>query len=178
MENGGGFVGIITALCADNSPRNRAAIFSAAGLGDHQLAPREADCARKTPDISWKAFTNLFGGKVHSEWPMGTRVTGYTGNIICANKLTQPLAPTRIGEPGVILFLPDTASLDRAGKPFHVLVDSSVRKKVKLRYCGIYTRVHTMEVQIDEWHALPNKVSNPLHPYPGLESQRRCAVPQ
>ena len=175
LENGGGFVGIITALCADNSPPNRAAIFSAAGLGDHQLTPQEADCAGKTPDIPWRTFTRVFGGWLYAERPKGRRLPGYdAGNFLCANNVSQPFAPKHIGEPGVMFFAPGTALLEDTSETFHLLVDSSVRgtkrgTKTKLRYHGIYTKVHTpyMEVQIDDWYALPNQVSNLLHPCPG-----------
>ncbi|KAH9041390.1 hypothetical protein EDB85DRAFT_1922997 [Lactarius pseudohatsudake] len=160
MENGEAFDGIVAALCADNSPRNCAAIFSAAGLRNYRLAPREAPWARKTPEIAWRAFTNLFGGSVHSERPMGIKTPGYGKNMICASKVTQPFAPAHIGEPGVLLYPleSDTSALLETGE-FHVLVDSSVRKKTNLKYCGIYTRVHTpnLEVQVDEWHALPRE---------------------
>ncbi|KAH9058284.1 hypothetical protein EDB87DRAFT_1626802 [Lactarius vividus] len=160
MENREVFDGIVTTLCADNSPRNRATIFSAAGLRSYQLAPREAALARKTPEISWRAFTNLFGGSVYSERPMGIKTPGYWKNMICASKVIQPFVPTHIGEPGVLLYHldSDTAALLETRK-FHVLVDSSVRRKNSLKYCGVYTRVHTpnLEVQVGEWHALPRE---------------------
>ncbi|KAI9453553.1 hypothetical protein BJY52DRAFT_1288610 [Lactarius psammicola] len=163
-ENERGFVGIIAALCADNSPHNRAAIFSAGGLGDYQMAPQEAACARNTPDIPWTAFTNIFGGNLHCERPKGTRVPGYMGNILCANNLTQPFAPTCIGEPGVILSLPGSALVEDTGERFHVLVDWSVEgKKTKLRYYGIYTVYSPyVEIQIDDWYSLPKQCRNRL----------------
>ncbi|KAH8992350.1 hypothetical protein EDB92DRAFT_1857377 [Lactarius akahatsu] len=162
-ENGGVFAGIITALCADNSPRNRAAIFSAAEIGDYQLASREADCARQTPEIPWKTFTRVFGGWLYSERPMGRRLPGYDkGNFLCAGNVEQPFAPKHIGEPGVILFSPGKVLLEDTRERFHVLVDSSVGEtKANLQYCGVYTKVRTpyMEVQIDEWYKLATQVS-------------------
>ncbi|KAH9170578.1 hypothetical protein EDB89DRAFT_2071799 [Lactarius sanguifluus] len=162
-ENGGVFVGIITALCADNSPRNRAAIFSAAEIGDYQLAPQEADCARQTPEIPWKTFTRVFGGWLYSERPMGRRLPGYDrGNFLCAANVEQPFAPKHIGEPGVILFSPGKVLLEDTRERFHVLVDPSVGEtKANLQYCGVYTKVRTpyMEVQIDEWYKLATQVS-------------------
>lgn len=75
----------------------------------------------------------------------------------------QPFAPTRVGEPGLILFPPDVVLLEDTKDKFHVLVDSSVRYMTELRYCGVYTKVQThyiMEVQPDEWYALPEQVIN------------------
>ncbi|KAH9058286.1 hypothetical protein EDB87DRAFT_1743166 [Lactarius vividus] len=162
-ENGGVFVGVITALCANNSPRNRAAIFSAAEIGDYQLAPQEADCARQTPEIPWKVFTRVFGGWLCSERPMGKRLPGYDeGNFLCASNAAQPFAPKHIGEPGVILFSPEKFLLEDTMERFHVLVESSVGEtKARLQYCGVYTKVRTpyMEVQIDEWYKLPARRS-------------------
>ncbi|KAH8992349.1 hypothetical protein EDB92DRAFT_559407 [Lactarius akahatsu] len=160
LENGEAFDGIVAALCADNSRRNRAAIFSAAGLCDYRLTPREAAFARRTPEMAWRAIADVFGGALHSERPIGTKVFGYMGNMICASKVTQPFAPAHAGEPGVLLFhLSSNTSALLETKEFHVLVDSSVRKKTGLKYCGVYTRVHTpnVEVQVDEWNALPSE---------------------
>lgn len=165
-ENGGVFAGIITALCADNSPRNRAAIFGAAEIGNYQLAPREADCARQTPEIPWKTFTRVFGGWLYSERPMGRRLPGYDkGNFLCAGNVEQPFAPKHIGEPGVILFSPGKLLLEDTRERFHVLVDSSVGEtKANLQYCGIYTKVRApyMEVQIDEWYKLATQCRHKL----------------
>ncbi|KAI9444564.1 hypothetical protein H4582DRAFT_1909780 [Lactarius indigo] len=153
-ENGGVFVGIIAALCADNSPRNRAAIFSAAEIGDYQLAPQETDCAGRTPKIPWKAFTRVFGGWAYSERPMGRRLPEYDkGNFLCAGNVAQPFAPKYIGEPGIILFSPGKVLLEDTRDRFHVLVYSSVGDTgAELQYCGIYTK-------IDEWYALTTRVS-------------------
>ncbi|KAH9058285.1 hypothetical protein EDB87DRAFT_934692 [Lactarius vividus] len=167
LENGEAFDAIVSALCADDSTHNRATIFGAAGLRDYQLTPRETAWARKTPEIAWGAFANVFGGKLHSERPMGRRVLGYMGNMICASKVTQPFAPAHIGEPGVLFYHLDsnTTALPEAGE-FHVLVDSSLKKKTTsgLKYCGVYTRVHipNPEVQVGEWHALPKECRRTL----------------
>ena len=163
------FVGIIAKLCARNGTNNRTAIFRAAGLRDRKLEREEAACARATPDISWMAFCKLFGGAPLSERPTGNRVPGYesdTAHFLCTNSVTQPFAPTCIGGPGVILSSPGATLLRR----FHVFIDPSLDgRRTKLRYCGIYTTVHApMEVQIDEWHALPTKVSTSPHPCPGV----------
>lgn len=168
------FVGCVAALCANNSHRSRTAIFGAAGLRDYQLAPEEAVCASNTPEMPWKTFCRTFGGWLHAERPMGKRVPGYdTGNFVCANKTAQPFAPKRIGEPGVILFSPGTALLEDTKDTFHVLVDLSLRTKTKLRYCGIYTKVHApyMEVQVDEWYKLTKQCRREL-----LERFRRLKV--
>ncbi|KAH8981459.1 hypothetical protein EDB86DRAFT_2975762 [Lactarius hatsudake] len=136
LESREAFDGIVAALCADNS--NRAAIFSAAGLRNYRLAPREAALARRTPEMAWRAFTDVFGGSLHSERPMSTKVFGYKGNMICASKVTQPFAPTHTGEPGVLLFhLSSSTSALLETEAFHVLVDSSVRRKTGLKYCGV-----------------------------------------
>ena len=165
QENGAVFVGIIAKLCADNSLRNRTAIFSAAGLGDYKLAPQEAICAGQTPNIPWKTFTWVFGGCPYAERPSCKRVPEYE-NFICTSNLTQPFAPMRIGEPGVIFSSPDRALLDT----FHVLVDLG-KKKTELQYCGIYTKVHTtLQVRVDEWHAMPINVSEPPYPFPAFRS--------
>lgn len=159
LEPEGAFVGIVAALCADNSPRNRAAIFSAAKIGDYLLEPPEAACARKTPDITWRALTHIFGGQVHSERPRGSKVPEYSGkgNLLCTSKITQPFAPTYTGEPGVILSHPDAPLL----ATFQMFSDlSGEGRKIKLHYCGTYVKVHSMDVQIDEWHALPGNVSD------------------
>ncbi|KAH8981456.1 hypothetical protein EDB86DRAFT_432436 [Lactarius hatsudake] len=165
-ENGGVFVGVITALCADNSRRNRAAIFSAAEIGDYQLSPQEADCARQTPEIPWKTFTRVFGGWLYSERPMGRRLPGYDkGNFLCAGNAEQPFAPKHVGEPGVILFSPGKVLLEDTRERFHVLVDPSVGEtKANLQYCGVYTKVRTpyMEVQIDEWYKLATQCRHKL----------------
>jgi len=165
LENREVFVGTIAALCADNSPRNRSAIFSAAGLRDHQLAPLEAAWARKTPNIPWRTFSSVFGAYTYSERPMIRKdlaLRPYMGSLLCANKVTQPFAPMRVGEPGVILFPPGAVLLEDTKETFHVLVDPSAQRRTKLRYCGVYTKVHTpdMEVQRHEWCALPTQVSN------------------
>jgi hypothetical protein len=58
----------------------------------------------------------------------------------------------------VILLRPDAVLLEDTKDTFHVLVDPSAGKRTELQYCGIYTKVRTryiMEVQPDEWHALP-----------------------
>ena len=152
-------------LESPESTRNRAAILSAAGLGDHQFTAQEATRIRSTPNIPWKTFTSLFGGIFHAERPVCRKVPGYE-RFLCTNDETQPLAPTRPGEPGVILSPPGAPSLDM----FHVLVASRVRgKKTALQYCGIYRTVQSMEVQVDEWHALPKMVSGPLHIYLSFE---------
>ncbi|KAH9037177.1 hypothetical protein EDB84DRAFT_1481722 [Lactarius hengduanensis] len=151
------FVGAIAALCADNGPRNRSAIFGAAGLFDRRLAPLEAAWAIKTPNIPWSAFTRTFGGSPFSERPAADKVKAYAGSFLCTNKVSQPFAPRHVGEPGVILFPPGMVLLEDTKEAFHVLVDPSMGRRTELRYYGTYTKVHTgtMEVQPDEWHALP-----------------------
>ncbi|KAH8998642.1 hypothetical protein EDB92DRAFT_1836337 [Lactarius akahatsu] len=160
LENREVFVGAIAALCADNSLSNRSAIFGAAGLFDHRLAPLEAAWAIKTPDIPWLAFTRTFGGTLFAERPMANKVKAYVGSFLCTNKVLQPFAPRHVGEPGVILFPPGMALLEDTKETFHVLVDPSMGRRTELRYYGTYTKVHTMEVQPDEWHALPVPVSS------------------
>ncbi|KAH9179172.1 hypothetical protein EDB89DRAFT_1925759 [Lactarius sanguifluus] len=155
LENREVFVGAIAALCADNSLSNRSAIFGAAGLFDHQLAPLESAWAIKTPNISWFAFTRTFGGSPFSERPTADRIKAYAGSFLCTNKISQPFAPRHVGEPGVILFPPGMVLLEDTKETFHVLVDPSMGRRSELRYYGTYTKVHTMEVQPDEWHALP-----------------------
>jgi hypothetical protein len=162
------FVGIIAKLCAEHDPRKRSAIFRAAGVGDRKLAVREAACARQTPDISWPTFTNIFGGTTYYERPVCAKIPGYNtaGCFLTASTMRQPFAPTGIGKPGLILSPPDAALFDT----FHVFVDPSVdEEKTKLQYCGIYTMVHApADVQIDEWHSLPKKVSNFPDPFPSI----------
>lgn len=155
LENREVFVGAIAALCADNSPSNRSAIFGAAGLFDRRLAPLEAAWAIKTPNIPWSAFTRTFGGSPFAERPMADKVKAYAGSFLCTNKVSQPFAPRHVGEPGVILFPPGMVLLEDTKETFHVLVDPSMGRRTELRYYGTYTKVHTMEVQPDEWHALP-----------------------
>ena len=163
QENGAVFVGIVANLCADNSLRNRTAVFSAAGLGDYKLTPQEAACASQTPNIPWKTFTSVFGGLPYCERPMCKKVPEYE-NSVCTSNLTQPFAPTRIGEPGVIFSFPGAALLDT----FHVLVDLG-KKKTELRYCGIYTKVQIpFQVKVYEWSAMPINVSDPSNPFPGV----------
>lgn len=61
------------------------------------------------------------------------------------------------------MFPPDAVLLEDTRDTFHVLIDPSAGYRTKLLYCGIYTKVrtrHIMEVQPDEWHALPTRVSN------------------
>jgi hypothetical protein len=155
--------GTIATLCADNGPHNRSAIFGAAGLRDHQLTPLETAWARRTPKIPWKFFTRVFGGAPYCERPSTRKVPGYERCFICTVNVAQPFAPTRVGEPGVILLRPDAVLLEDTKDTFHVLVDPSAGKRTELQYCGIYTKVRTryiMEVQPDEWHALPRPVSN------------------
>jgi hypothetical protein len=163
QENRELFIGIVSALCADNSPRNRSLIFGAAGLGDYQMAPQEATFATQTPNILWKMFSaGYLEDKLYAERPKGRKVPGYhTGNILCLSYVTQPFAPPRIGEPGVILSPPDAALF---GETFHVFVDPSMgEKKTELRYCGLYTSVHgPLGVHFDEWNRLPEQVSS-LH---------------
>lgn len=165
------FVGIITRLCARNGTNNRTAIFRAAGLRDRKLGREEAACASATPEISWLEFCQLFGGVFFTERPMGNRVPGYgsdTAHFLCTNARTQPFAPTRIGGPGVILSSPDAPTL--VFKQFHVFADPLLDgRRSKLKYCGMYTTVNApMEVQVDEWHALPTKVSTSPRPRPGV----------
>ncbi len=163
LENREVFVGTIAALCADNSSRNRSAIFSAAGLCDHQLAPLEVAWAKKTPNIPWLTFAKVFGRVLYAERPFAEKVQAYVGSFLCTNKVIQPFAPMRVGEPGVILFPPGMVLLEDTKETFHVLADPSTQRRTKLRYCGIYTKVHTpsiMEVQPDEWYALPRRVSS------------------
>ncbi|KAH8989669.1 hypothetical protein EDB86DRAFT_2831540 [Lactarius hatsudake] len=159
LENGEVFVGAIAALCADNSLGNRSAIFSAAGLFDRRLSPLEAAWAIKTPNIPWSTFTKAFGGSPFSERPRADRVKAYAGTFLCTNKITQPFAPKHVGETGVILFPPGMVLLEDIKETFHVFVDPSMGRRSELRYYGTYTKVHTgrvtMEVQPDEWHALP-----------------------
>ncbi|KAH9080605.1 hypothetical protein EDB83DRAFT_2340392 [Lactarius deliciosus] len=159
LDIGEVFVGAIAALCADNSLSNRSAIFSAAGLFDRRLSPLEAAWAIKTPNIPWLAFTKAFGGSPFSERPTADRVKAYAGSFLCVNKITQPFAPRHVGEPGLILFPPGMVLLEDTKDTFHVLVDPSMGRRTELRYYGTYTKVHTgrvtMEVQPDEWHALP-----------------------
>ncbi|KAI9443155.1 hypothetical protein H4582DRAFT_1922771 [Lactarius indigo] len=158
LENREVFVGTIAALCADNSLSNRSAIFSAAGLCDHQLAPLEAEWATKTPSIPWLTFQRAFGGFLYSERPTANKIKAYAGSFLCTNKITQPFAPTCVGEPGVILFHPGMVLLEDAKETFHVLVDPSMGRRTELQYYGIYTKVHIpyiLEAQPDEWHALP-----------------------
>jgi hypothetical protein len=156
QENKELFIGIVSALCIDNRPHKRSAIFGAAGLDDYPLTPHEAAFASQTPNIPWKALTGIFGGQVYAERPTGRKVPGY--QTLCLSRCTQPFAPTRIGEPGVIISPPDTAL---SGDVFHIFVDPSTgEKKVELQYCGLYTKAHEpMGVQLDEWHRLPEKVS-------------------
>jgi hypothetical protein len=162
------FVGIIAKLCAEHDPRKRSAIFRAAGIGDRKLAVREAACARQTPDISWSTFTEIFGGTIYFERPVCAKIPGYNaaGFFLCTLSMRQPFAPTGIGKPGLILSFPGAALSDT----FHVLIDPSVdEEKTKLQYCGIYTTVHApANVQIDEWHSLPRRVSNFPHPCPSI----------
>jgi hypothetical protein len=163
---GSSFEGIIVKLCASNNSRKRTAIFRAVGVHARKPAPREADCATNTPDISWWTFSQVFGGSPHTERPVCKRVPGYdTGHFLCANTCAQPFAPTGIGEPGVIFSSPD-ASLDDT---LHVFVGPSKdRFRGSLKYCGIYTVAHApREVQIDEWHMLPTQASTVPHPFPG-----------
>lgn len=174
------FVGIIARLCARNGTNSRTAIFRAAGLRDRKLGREEAACARATPGISWMAFCQLFGGSPHIERPMGNRVPGYesdTAHFLCTNARTQPFAPTCIGAPGVIMSSPDATLVF---KEFHVFVDPLMDGRYsKLQYCGMYTTVSApMEVQIDEWHALPNEVSTSTRPCPGVSvSAMFCRPP-
>lgn len=159
LENGEAFVGTVAALCADRHSRNRSEIFNTLGFCNHLLTLEEAAEAKKTPDIPWLTFTRVFGGNMFSERPMAQKVPAYRGSFLCTNELTQPFAPTRVGEPGVIMFFPGTVLLEDTKETFHVLVDPSIRARTKLQYCGIYTKVRTpymMEVQPDEWHALPS----------------------
>ena len=163
QENGADLVGIIAKLCADNSLRNRTAVFSAEGLSDYKLTPQETACAGQTPNIPWKTFAWVFGGWRNSERPICNKVPEYE-NFVCTSNPTQPFAPARIGEPGVIFSSPGAALLDT----FHVLVDLG-KKKTELRYCGIYTKVQIpFQVQVDEWHTMSSKVSNPPHHLPGI----------
>ena len=159
QENGDAFVGIIAQLCADNSTHNRREIFRAAGVRNHKLARREVACARKTPDIPWITFTRIFGGSPHSERPMGSRTFRRydPGHFVCTNTSRQPFTPTRIGEPGVILSRPG----ESLHETFHLLVDLSTNgRRSKLRYCGVYITVNApVDVQVDDWHALPPQVS-------------------
>ncbi|KAI9465566.1 hypothetical protein BJY52DRAFT_592554 [Lactarius psammicola] len=129
------------------------------GLCDHQLTPQEAAWVGNTPNIPWKAFSRAFGVPLYSERPIIRKVPAYKGSFICTNIVTQPFAPRHVGEPGVILFPPDAILLEESKDTFHVLVDPSPQKRTELQYCGIYTKVNTpdMEVQIDEWHALPSQ---------------------
>ena len=163
LDNEEVFVGTVAALCADNSSRNRSAIFSLAGLCDHQLTSLEAAWDKKTPDMPWLTFAKVFGRTLYSERPLAEKVKGYVGSFLCTNNVVQPFAPKRVGEPGVILFPPGTVLLEDTKERFHVLVDLSADQRTRLQYRGIYTKVHTpsiMEVQPDEWHALPRQVSN------------------
>ena len=162
-ENIERFIGIVADLCVDNNPGNRSVVFGRAGLGDYLLAPREATCASQIPEIGWKVFAGLFGGQCYSERPRGRKVPGYrTANFLCLKLVTQPFAPTYIGEPGVVLSIPDAALI---GNDFHVFVDRSTGEKRmdlrKLHYCGLYSKAHQrpIGVQIDEWHGLPEEVS-------------------
>ena len=161
-------VGIIAKLSAENDPRKRSAIFRAAGVSDRKPSVREAACARQTPDISWSTFNKIFGGTTYFERPVCAKVPGYNtaGCFLCASAMRQPFAPTGIGKPGLVLSFPGAALINK----FHVLVDPSVDgKKTKLQYCGIYTTVHTpADVQIDEWHSLPRRVSNFPYPCPSI----------
>ncbi|KAH9065475.1 hypothetical protein EDB87DRAFT_1596094 [Lactarius vividus] len=159
LENREVFVGAIANLCANNSLSNRSAIFGAAGLYDYRLTPLEAAWAIKTPNIPWSTFTRTFGGFLYSERPTADKVKAYAGSFLCTNNITQPFAPKCVGESGVILFPPGMVLLEDTKETFHVLVDPSMGRRTQLRYYGIYTKVHTLEVQPDEWHALPRPVS-------------------
>ncbi|KAF8268675.1 hypothetical protein EI94DRAFT_1126106 [Lactarius quietus] len=158
QENGDIYNGVFSALCNDNSPQSRTAIFSTSGLDDYQLAPQEAACARMTPNIPWLTFTRIFGGILFSERPICRKIRGYdTGNFICTDNITQPFAPKRIGEPGVILFAPGIKLLEDVMDTFHVLINSPAGpKKTRLRYCGKYTKVRApcMEVSRTDWLSL------------------------
>jgi hypothetical protein len=152
------FVGIITKLSARNGAANRTAIFRAAGIRDRKLEPQQAACARRTPKISWMDFCKIFGTGLHCErTKVGSSTAGYdAGHLLCASVVAQPFAPTCVGGPGVILSSPGATLHDR----FHVFIDPSPDGRRTLQYCGIYTTVHDpMEVQVDEWHSLPTKVS-------------------
>jgi len=162
LEDGNVFAGTIASLCADRNTRNHTAVLNAVGLYDYRLAPPEVVCAGRTPKMTWKMFRQVFGGWMNAERPMGKRISDYMGNTLCPHRATQPFAPTRIGNPGVIFFTRGKALLEDTLERFHVFVDNSMgRTKTKLQYCGVYTKVKTpsLEVQVDEWHGLPERVS-------------------
>jgi hypothetical protein len=172
------FEGIIAKLCARNRGNSHAAIFRAVGLRDRKLEPQEANCARRTPKISWMNFCKMFGAGLHCERGKAViAAVGYdaAGDFLCTSIVAQPFAPIRIGGAGVILSSPGATLHNR----FHVFMDPSPNGRRTLRYCGIYTTAHDpMEVQVDEWHSLPTQVSTSPHPRPGvLVTTMFCSAP-
>ncbi len=77
LDNEEVFVGTIAALYADNSSHNHSAIFSLAGLCNHQLTSLEAAWDKKTPDMPWLTFAKVFGRTIFRA------AVGQKGQRIC-----------------------------------------------------------------------------------------------
>ncbi|KAI0297561.1 hypothetical protein B0F90DRAFT_1738100 [Multifurca ochricompacta] len=162
-ENIWRFPHIVANLCTDNTIRNRAALFRKVGLNNYPLTPSEASRASRTPNMSWRTFSKVFGGTLMAERPCCRRVEGY-GNFLCTNNMAQPFAPRFPGEPGVILYFQDADTVETTNEMFHLLVSPSAARAdcSLLRYSGIYTRVPLRHTALgaDEWLSLSSACRN------------------
>ena len=138
------------------TPIDTQTILRGAGLTLFELTRAEADCASETPVMGWSAFTNLFGGRVRTEWMDCDKIPEYK-NFFYATMRAQPFAPTFPGQPGLLLCLPATLSTPPGNDGSTISMLSSSLGGGHLKYLGEYARRPLPDVQI-KWDDLPPTV--------------------
>jgi hypothetical protein len=138
-----------------------ASFFHDEGIKPYSLTPQEAAEASKTPDLTVKCFTKVFGGS-----PVFERRFRDDENFVCINNSLQFYGPSSPGLPGLLFFASNTIPLDAPQGTFlmFLLIKAKSSRVARYRYLGTYTRVPVARTTFgaDEWAALPSSVSQSL----------------
>jgi hypothetical protein len=138
-----------------------ASFFRDEGLNPYSLTPEEAAQASKTPDLTAKSFTDVFGSS-----PFYERRSPDVGNFVCINRSLQFYGPSSPGLPGLLFLTSNTVPLEAPQETFlmFLLVKAKLKPIRRYRYLGTYTRVPVARTTLgaDEWAALPCSVSQSL----------------
>jgi len=124
------------------------------------MTPEDRDLVAKTPDITARSFSKLFGG-----YPINERPRSREWGTLCINSTAQPYAPHSPGASGLFFIYPGAALLEDTCETFLLFLNMNLkvswnglpRGESQIRYLGTYTKVPVVHatVEPEEWQGLP-----------------------